>query len=229
MFTQAPPEVHLPVTVRSSRSALPWLAAAAGLVMLLVLVGLIAKTAALTRMDLRVDRHLVTMRGADLTVVFKGFTMAAQSAVGVALAVLVPAWLLLARRREDALRVFCLIAGALVLAYLTKSVVTEHRPPSALWVVRPDTRWSFPSGHSTVAAAAGLAMVVIARRADRPLAAVVAVALAFLVGWARVYLGVHYPLDVLGGYLCAVTAFVAATGFVALPFVRRLAHLPDSP
>jgi membrane-associated phospholipid phosphatase len=54
---------------------------------------------------------------------------------------------------------------------------------------------SFPSAHTAVTVAVVIALVPFLPRA----LAAVAIAYALLVGWSRVYLGVHYPLDVLGG------------------------------
>ena len=54
---------------------------------------------------------------------------------------------------------------------------------------------SFPSSHTAVALAVAIALVPFLAR---PLAAA-GIAYAVLVGWSRVYLGVHYPLDILGG------------------------------
>ncbi|MFD8480364.1 phosphatase PAP2 family protein [Kitasatospora sp. NPDC059673] len=79
------------------------------------------------------------------------------------------------------------------------------RPPLADRAVHA-SGFSFPSGHAfTAAAGAGLLAlaVVLARPAAARLATVCAVLFAGAVGASRVYLGVHWTLDVLGGWLLA--------------------------
>ena len=71
---------------------------------------------------------------------------------------------------------------------------------------------SFPSGHAATSAAGAIMLAVLVRRAVPALAA-----LAVLVAFSRVYVGVHYPLDVLAG--AALGAAVA--GAVALALRRR--------
>lgn len=195
----------------------------AGLALLVVLVvsGLAAKTSPLTRIDLRVDEHLVSMRTPDLTLVAKAATVAAQAAVGVAVAVLAPIVLWLLRRRRDALLSAALMIGALGIAYVVKTVVAEHRPPRNIWVIAPDSAMSFPSGHATVAAGVALILVMVVRGRLRWAVAALGAAFAVVVALARVYLGVHYPLDVLGGYLAAASAALLVAGFLDLPVVRR--------
>ena len=80
-------------------------------------------------------------------------------------------------------------------------------------VIAPPGSDSFPSGHAAEAFAAATVIAILVPRLRLP-----ALALAALVGVSRVYLGVHYPLDVLAGALVGVL-----TGFaVGLLCKRRL-------
>ncbi|MCO5987775.1 phosphatase PAP2 family protein [Actinoallomurus spadix] len=193
-----------------------------GVLLLAVLAALgpAAKTAALTNADLRLDEHLAGLRTPALTLVAKAATLVAQAAVGAVIAVVVPAILWLLRRRRDALLTACLMIGALGIAYVAKTLVAEHRPPKRLWVIPPDNAMSFPSGHATVAAAVAIILGLLVRGRLRPLALTVGVMFAGVVAFARMYLGVHYLLDVVGGCLAAVSAALLVSGFYDLPRIR---------
>ncbi|MFD6287722.1 phosphatase PAP2 family protein [Streptomyces sp. NPDC060205] len=107
------------------------------------------------------------------------------------------------------------LAVALCLAYLgigqslrygVMSLVARPRPPLTDWQTHA-SGWSFPSGHTTTAAlTAGLLIIAVRMRAPRggtPLVVAVGVWGA-LVGLTRVYLGVHWFTDVVGGWLFAL-------------------------
>jgi undecaprenyl-diphosphatase len=94
-------------------------------------------------------------------------------------------------------------AGGGLLSHLLKALFARERPEPVpcLWVSSP----SFPSGHAVLAAVVYLTLgILLARLEPRPLLKAyflgVMMALAFLVGLSRVYLGVHYPTDVLAGW-----------------------------
>ena len=82
---------------------------------------------------------------------------------------------------------------------MAKAVADRPRPyeviADAVLRQQPAHGTSFPSSHTAVTVAVVIALLPFLPRA----LAVVAIAYAVLVGWSRVYLGVHYPLDVLGG------------------------------
>jgi undecaprenyl-diphosphatase len=96
-----------------------------------------------------------------------------------------------------------------LVVQLVKRTVGRPRPSrgvgSAILVAEPD-RFSFPSGHATAAMS-----VAFVYASAFPSLALPLVALAGAVGMSRVFLGVHYPGDVLIGQVIAVV-----TGFFAL-------------
>ncbi|ATE53223.1 phosphatase PAP2 family protein [Actinosynnema pretiosum] len=98
---------------------------------------------------------------------------------------------------------------AMVVAYLVsrtaKSLVEQDRPCRSMDVISecpPVGDWSFPSNHSAIAGAAAVAIVMCDRRQRW------VVPVALLAGASRVFVGVHYPHDVLAGLLLG--ALVAA-------------------
>jgi undecaprenyl-diphosphatase len=63
------------------------------------------------------------------------------------------------------------------------------------------SKYSFPSGHAMATTALATALVIIAwPTRGRWVVTPLALAYAFLIGVSRVYLGVHFPSDVLGGW-----------------------------
>jgi undecaprenyl-diphosphatase len=110
-------------------------------------------------------------------------------------------------------RIFAVSAPVLVLAVgqlLRNGLMrafARPRPPMADWVAASPSGHSYPSGHAfTSAAAAGLLGWALMRGVRRSVALPLTVALgvaAVAVGLTRIYLGVHWPLDVLGGWCLA--------------------------
>jgi undecaprenyl-diphosphatase len=89
--------------------------------------------------------------------------------------------------------------AAWLLAHAAKAIADRPRPyqvmADAVLRQAPAHGTSFPSSHTAVTLAVAIALVPFLAR---PLAAA-GIGYAVLVGWSRIYLGVHYPLDILGG------------------------------
>ena len=109
--------------------------------------------------------------------------------------------------------------AALLLAHVAKAIADRPRPYQVMadTVLRqsPAHGTSFPSSHTAVTLAIAIALVPFLAR---PLAAV-GIGYAVLVGWSRVYLGVHYPLDILGG--AGIGMAVAGVTLLALGTLLR--------
>lgn len=103
-----------------------------------------------------------------------------------------------------------LLLGFLVTNLLLKNWVCRPRPYTAIPQLVPLVTagdWSFPSGHSTSSMAAGTVMFCqMPRHIGAP-----ALALAILICLSRLYVGVHYPTDVLCGGLIGIAAALCAT------------------
>lgn len=143
------------------------------------------------------------------------------------LGALVVVAIVLARRWTLAIYSAATLALLPLLQSGLKDLVDRPRPDPALIAMRDTyTSTSFPSGH-VMSGTVLLALVALAgwsfvsRERARRLIVGACVLLAALNGLANVYIGVHWPSDVLGGYLWAGVLLVGASCIVAA--VRRTA------
>ncbi|MEU9193033.1 phosphatase PAP2 family protein [Streptomyces hundungensis] len=144
--------------------------------------------------------------------------VSAYTSYGIALfAVFMLAGWWIARRKDASVMAAALAAPiAMVIAYgvndAVKSVFTEVRPcrvlPHDFLIEKcpPLDDYAFPSNHTTVAAAAAVALFLV----DRRLGAIAAIA-ALLMGASRVYVGAHYPHDVLVAFVTGAAVAFAVT------------------
>ena len=136
-------------------------------------------------------------------------------------------WLLVRGSRREALIFGGVVGGASLLNVYLKLVFQRPRP-SPLWALAEEASFSFPSGHSVAAFAFyGVIAYLIFRRLKSRASrvAIISATLVLILGMgaSRVYLGVHYPSDVVAGYL---------VGFIWLATVvlasRRLPSSSDT-
>jgi undecaprenyl-diphosphatase len=118
--------------------------------------------------------------------------------------------LALRRRFREGLFFFIAITGSAILDIVAKNYFARTRPD--LWLsLTPETTYSFPSGHAMGSATLGVALIILCwpTRWRWPIT-VASLVFVLLVGVSRVYLGVHYPSDILAGWSAAV-AWVCGT------------------
>ena len=124
--------------------------------------------------------------------------------LGLALALL---W----RRATPFVLVLLVDAAADGLATLLKVAVGSHRPSDGAPLIAIPHSDSFPSGHTATSFACATVLAVLV-----PRAAPAFYVLALAIGYSRIYVGVHWPLDVVGGAVVGV-----ATALLLLAVARR--------
>lgn len=135
------------------------------------------------------------------------------------------AHLFLVGRRSTAWFVAVAVVSGTAISTALK-VVFDRPRPDLTGVARVFTS-SFPSGHATVSAVVFLTLgAILADRAPTPRLRAyylyVAAILTILVGVSRVYLGVHYPTDVLAGWLIGTAWALLCVGSAHLVSERRI-------
>jgi len=124
-------------------------------------------------------------------------------------------FLLAVRRRSTLPFVLVVLADAAAFGVSTalKAAVGERRPRGYDPLIGLPHSSSFPSGHATMSFACATVLAVL-----EPRAAPAFFALAAAIAYSRLYLGVHWPLDVLAG---AILGCFVGTALLLSPLARR--------
>jgi membrane-associated phospholipid phosphatase len=125
------------------------------------------------------------------------------------IALIVLGWLLARRQWRTALFWLTAVGGAAIINSVVKKAIRRPRPE--LWdLVAPHSSFGFPSGHAMQSMAIAVALVVLFRHSkSRPQVLAVGCLFVLLVASCRMYLGLHYPTDVMAGWMLSL-AWVTA-------------------
>ena len=181
---------------------------------MLVLALAITEISLVTRLDVALTREIHGWTVGWLTAVVSGVTALGGTQVVVWLTAGALIGLVSLRHWRGAAALLLAVVTTQATVMVAKAAVTRPRPADDIAIAEP-SGWSFPSGHSASAVALyvmlGLIATTIWRRKLSP-AVVFAAAgtLVLLVGLSRVYLGAHYPTDVLAGWLTGGIIVVAS-------------------
>ncbi|WP_084783801.1 phosphatase PAP2 family protein [Paenibacillus sp. FJAT-26967] len=110
------------------------------------------------------------------------------------------------KHRSELVLLIAAIGGAALLNTILKKMFQRERP--TLNIIMEETGFSFPSGHSMAGFALyGILIFLLWKHirstAGRAILLVLAGGMILVMGISRIYLGVHYPSDVLGGFLAS--------------------------
>lgn len=139
-----------------------------------------------------------------LEIAFRDITSLGGTTIIVLITTLVLGFLLLDRNYPTAILVFVSICGGFLVSTVLKNIIGRPRPDLVSHLVDVQTL-SFPSGHATLSAVTYLTLgALLSRNQRKPIIRVffmaAAIMMTLLIGASRVYLGVHWPTDVLAGW-----------------------------
>ncbi|RDV14164.1 PAP2 family protein [Pontibacter diazotrophicus] len=200
------------------------LVSAVNMVLLSELTESVLESEWIVTFDTEFTSLLYNMRSDTLSIVFYTFTLLGEREAvfiigGVASAIF------LYRRNYVALFAFWLtLAGVGLTTRYGKTFISRERPTDVAYYVVE--HFSFPSGHATTAIALyGLLAYFLCRHyqahAQRKLLLWLAAILILLVGFSRIYLGVHYLSDVLAGFLLGTLWLLVGISLVEVMLYRK--------
>lgn len=122
-------------------------------------------------------------------------------------------------RKAGVVSLIALLCSLVVNNFFLKNIIARTRPYDAvselICIVERHSDYSFPSGHSASSFAAGVTFFRFLPKAY----GIPTIILAGLISFSRLYVGVHYPTDVIAGVLSGILmSFIAAWIYVKMSF-----------
>jgi membrane-associated phospholipid phosphatase len=184
-----------------------------------------------SEMDKTVELAVHSLDTPFMDHVMRAFTFMGSPFAVIPLAAAIIVWAVRKKETRAAVAFLIVLVMTEVLNVMLKSTFERPRP-TLFQEIETLHSYSFPSGHAMAAAAIyGMMGVVVARLAPThrwPLVIGLPI-LIVMIGMSRIYLGVHWPSDVLAGF--AAGAFIVLAGALALDGIPSLATLvkPEEP
>lgn len=163
------------------------------------------QTESITKVDDQIRIDFIGIRNVSLNTVATDITALGSATVLGFLVIILCLLFLILKRAGDAVQLMSAALGAILLTEMLKMVLRVPRPDEMNRLVHA-TGYSFPSGHTLSAASIYLTIAILVARDFKNPSKKFAIGGLFIililaVALSRVYLGVHYMSDVLGGIL----------------------------
>jgi undecaprenyl-diphosphatase len=171
---------------------------------LFVLISILVQFGGATEFDSSVISIVQGWENPGLTLVMEWFSWLGSTLVVIVIAALILIFLaFVLGHRKELLLYLAVMGGAPLLNIILKSLFQRERPD--IHRLAEEGGFSFPSGHSMAAFALyGILTYLLWRhvrsRTGRTILVAIGSLIVISIGISRVYLGVHYPSDILGGY-----------------------------
>lgn len=139
----------------------------------------------------------------------------------VVMSILLGAWLYKKKRIRSVVQVLFTLGGAIAANALLKLIFQRERPE--LWqLMTHESTYSFPSGHALITAAFAVTILIIGWNSRyRWLIVALASIYTLSVGLSRLYLGVHYPTDVIAGWSIGIAWAIAVALILRIIILKR--------
>jgi len=171
-------------------------------IILFMMLAICLQAAIVTRFEGWAYSEAVEHMSPALTLIIKGITHLGDSVIIIMLCLIL--FIMPKTRRAIALPVSMAVTSSAVLNVALKHIFARSRPDILRLI--SETGYSFPSGHAMNNAALYTMLVLLIWRYAKNtslkiILSSICIAITVLIGYSRVYLGVHYTGDVLGGWL----------------------------
>lgn len=174
-----------------------------------ITIGILAKCNLLTSIDTTVYNLIISTKSDVTTNVFKIITELGSTRFIVLLnIIIVIVSAILKNNKLLKITINSIISP--IVNNILKAIFRRPRPEESLRLVN-ETNFSFPSGHAMISIFFYLTIIILINKSNfkcKNILNLILLLIIILIGISRIYLGVHYFSDVIGGYLIAVSIIV---------------------
>ena len=190
-------------------------------VLLFAILAVIVGSGVTNALDSSILLAINSLSSPWLNTFFVAFTELGGVIVVSVVAIILVLLFLAKRNYIRALLIAVGIGGVAAMNLLLKSIFERARPDLWDWIVT-ETHTSFPSGHATASMALALCIVYLLWNTKWRKATIIAASVyLLLIGFSRLYLGVHFPTDILGGWLLGIGWMALVITFVITVNYRK--------
>jgi undecaprenyl-diphosphatase len=190
-------------------------------VLLFAILAVIVGSGVTNALDSSILLAINSLSSPWLNTFFVAFTELGGVIVVSVVAIILVLLFLTKRNYIRALLIAVGIGGVAAMNLLLKSIFERARPDLWDWIVT-ETHTSFPSGHATASMALALCIVYLLWNTKWRKATIIAASVyLLLIGFSRLYLGVHFPTDILGGWLLGIGWMALVITFVITVNYRK--------
>lgn len=177
-------------------------------------------------MDAYISNLIYSLRAPVLNGVMLFITYLGDWQVVLALTLIICAILAFKKNWPYIAAILFATGGGEIMVWLIKNFTRRMRPSAGSGIVS-ETSFSFPSGHAFISVAFyGLLIYFLSRgiksRFGKMAFAVVGALLALAIGISRIYLGVHWPTDVLAGFILGAAWLAITVKILKIKIKRRI-------